>query len=169
MTRVFLIGYRGVGKTTVARLLAERLGWEWCDADEVLERAYGKTIRSIFETEGEPSFRDKESATLSELSLRQRCVIATGGGVILRPENRELLKRGAVVWLAAEPETAWQRMQTDSTTGERRPNLAQGGLAEVAELIARREPLYRECAGLTVDTTHVSPEAAAEVILRWLN
>lgn len=165
---LFLIGYRGTGKTTTARLLAPRLGWDWCDADAVLEERFGTSIRQIFAAEGEAGFRDKESAILSELAGRQRLVIATGGGVILRPENRARLRAGQVVWLKAAPEVLWRRMQQDVTTTERRPNLAGGGLVEIEELLAAREPHYRACAGLALDTATAAPEQVAETIAAWL-
>ena len=165
MTRLFLIGYRCVGKTTVTRLLAEQWGWDWIDADAELERIAGKSIRRVFDEEGEPSFRDRESAVLVALCERERLVIATGGGVVLRPENRERLKSGKVVWLSASADVIWRRMQTDATTGARRPNLAQGGLAEVESLLAAREPLYRSCADLRVETTDRSPEEIASAII----
>src|SRR5262245_46963407 len=101
LSRIFLIGYRGTGKSATARVLAELLGWWWCDADQLLEQRFAKTIRQIFDEEGEAGFRAKETAILDELSGRHQCVIATGGGVVLRPENRNRLKSGATVWLTA--------------------------------------------------------------------
>lgn len=166
---IYLIGYRGTGKTTVARLLAEHLGWSWCDADVVLEEQFGRTIREIFETEGEPGFRDKESQILAQLSVRDSQVIATGGGVVLRPENRLLLQQGRVIWLKANPATIWQRLQEDTSTAQRRPNLAQGGLAEVETLLRQREPLYQSCAELTVDTSGDSPQQVVARILQFLH
>ena len=166
---VFLIGYRCTGKTTVAKILAEKLGWSWCDADPVLEERAGKTIRQIFADEGESGFRDRETQTLRELAGRERHVIATGGGVILRPENRELLRTGKVVWLDAEPAVLWKRMQEDVTTAERRPNLSQGGLAEIEDLVRVRTPLYRETSHFSVNTANLSPEQVADAIRHWLN
>src|SRR4051794_32095094 len=97
---IFIVGYRGTGKTTVARLLAARLGWNWLDTDEVIESRASKTIREIFAADGETGFRDREAAILEELSQCQRCVIATGGGVVIRPDNRQRLREaGFVVWL----------------------------------------------------------------------
>src|SRR5689334_7067287 len=105
-TLLFLIGYRGSGKTTVGRLVADRLGWAFVDADSVLEERYGQTIREIFAAEGEAGFRDKEAAVLADLCRATDAVIATGGGIVLRAANRVLLKRhGLVVWLAADPPT----------------------------------------------------------------
>src|SRR5437667_12110745 len=81
---LFLIGYRGTGKTTVARILAEKIGWGWIDADAALEERYGRSIRRIFEEDGEAGFREKEMAILEELCRAHNHVIATGGGVVLR-------------------------------------------------------------------------------------
>lgn len=163
---IFLIGYRGAGKTTVARLVAERLGWTWIDADALLEERAGRTIRQIFATDGEKAFRDLESALLDELGRLQDHVIATGGGVPLREENRARLKTGTVVWLKAPAEVLWQRLQGDATTAERRPNLAQGGLAEIEELLRVRTPLYEACQNLTVDATQ-TPAEIAEAICKF--
>lgn len=165
---IFLIGYRGTGKSATACELAARLGWEWCDADQALEQRYGKSIRQIFDEEGERSFRDKESDILGELAQRQHCVIATGGGVVLRPENRAKLQAGVTVWLTANADVIWRRLQADATTADRRPNLAQGGLAEVEELLRGRLPLYQECAAARFDTASESPEQVAERIAAWL-
>lgn len=165
---LFLIGFRGSGKTTVARLLAERLGWQWLDADAVLEERYGRSIRQIFAEEGEPGFRDKEAAVLRDLCQLQRHVVATGGGVVLRPENRERMKNaGGIVWLTAAAAQLFQRTQADSSTSQRRPALTVGGIAEVEELLQRREPFYRECAHLALDTGDHTPEQVTEAILAW--
>jgi shikimate kinase len=166
---IFLIGPRGSGKSTVARLLAERLGWAWADADEALERCLGRSIHAIFEAEGEAGFRDRESALLPDLCSLGRHVIATGGGVVLRAANRELLRTsGWVVWLTADVDTLWRRTQADPSTAGRRPDLTVGGPEEVAEVLRLREPLYRACAHLAVDTAGRPPaEIAAEILTAW--
>jgi shikimate kinase len=161
--RIFLIGYRGTGKSTVARLLAPKLQLEAIDADHELERRAGKAIRRIFAEDGEPRFRELESTLLEEFGRRENVVIATGGGVVLRAENRTILRTGRVVWLTAPAEVLWRRMCGDESTRERRPDLAQGGLAEVEELLRIREPLYRECAELIVDA-ELAPESIVERI-----
>lgn len=171
MPPIILIGYRGTGKTTVGRLLAGRLGWAFADADEHTEAVAGKSIAAIFASEGEPGFRDREAATLRELCGRERLVLATGGGAVMRPANRDLLRgAGFVVWLAAPPETVWDRLRGDPTTAARRPNLTPaGGFDEVKSLIAARTPVYRELAHFTCDTDTASPEAVADAILTAWN
>lgn len=162
---LFLIGARGSGKSTVGRLLAERLGWSFADADECLEAAAGKSIAAIFSEEGETAFRDRESTVLAELCQRHNCVAATGGGVVLRPGNRDLLRCGFTAWLQVSPEAAFVRLQADPTTAARRPNLTPaGGLEELRTVIAAREPLYRACADFALDAAALSPEAAADAI-----
>lgn len=168
---IFLIGYRGTGKSTIGPLLAARLCWHFVDADVHTETVAGRSIADIFATEGEVGFRDRESATLSELASRSQQVIATGGGVILRAANRELLRNaGFVAWLSASPEAIWERLQSDPTTAARRPNLtALGGLEEVRSLLAAREPLYRKTANLEIRTEGQSPEAIADAIFTAWN
>jgi shikimate kinase len=166
--RIFLIGYRGTGKTSVAKLLAAKLGWTAIDADVVLEERAGKTIRQIFADDGEPAFRDLESAILADLAQREHVVISTGGGVVLRHENRERLKTGLTIWLMSDAESIWRRLQVDPTTSERRPNLTQGGLEEIVEMLAKREPLYRECADWSIDGTHLNSAQLADRIDEWL-
>lgn len=165
---LFLIGARGTGKTTTARLVADRIAWNWCDADALLEERAGKTIRQIFAEEGEASFRDRESALLQEVAAFQDSVVATGGGVVLRAENRALLGRGVVVWLSAPADVLWRRLQHDATTLERRPNLGEGGLAEVAEVVRARTPLYEACADWRIETDGLTPEEVAERIVAWI-
>src|SRR5438874_12765383 len=105
---VFLVGPRGSGKSTVAQLLAARLGWDWVDADAELEARCGRSIREVFAEEGEQGFRQHEAEVLAELGRRSNVVIATGGGAVLREDNRERLRRGGVVWLTARVDTLWQ-------------------------------------------------------------
>lgn len=162
-----LIGYRGTGKTTVAQELSRRLGWAWVDADVELEARAGRTIAQIFATDGEPVFRDLETQVLADLVQRERTVIAAGGGAILREENRRALRSGGkVVWLTASIATILDRVQGDCTTAERRPQLTTaGGEAEVRQLLAKREPLYRATADVSVPTDGRSPgEIAAEIV-----
>jgi shikimate kinase len=168
LQRIFLIGYRGTGKSTVGQLLADRLGWSFADCDDHIEAAANCSIASIFANEGEAGFREREARVLRDLGSRDRIVVATGGGVVLHPGNREYLSAsGFVVWLTATPETVWARLQLDPTTAARRPSLtALGGLDEVRSLMAAREPLYRSTAHFTTDANDPSPEAVVAAILK---
>ncbi len=146
-----LIGYRGTGKSSVGREMAALLGRSFIDADVALESRFHRSIRSIFETEGEKVFRDWEAVVLADFTAKPAGkVLATGGGVVLRESNRTALRRfGHVVWLRATPETIAGRLQHDVT----RPALtAAGTLGEIADVLAIREPLYREVADTVIDT-----------------
>jgi shikimate kinase len=168
---LILIGYRATGKTTVGRLLAARLGWTFIDVDDEIERQFGGSIAAVFAAEGESGFRNREAEAIRALCAQERSVIATGGGAILRPESRTLLRRsGRVVWLTASPETIWSRLQSDPVTTARRPNLTSlGGLAEVQALLEVRGPLYRETAHFVADADAPSPELVAAAILTGWN
>ena len=169
-TTIALIGYRGTGKTTVAQQLALRLGYDWVDADVEVELAAGKSIAEIFAESGEPAFRSLESKTLEQLVQRPRCVLALGGGVVLADANREQLKLCSdVVWLKASIKSIEGRLAGDQTTAQRRPNLTNhGGRNEIEALLAQREPIYRACATLEVDTDDRTPAEIAEHIVAEL-
>jgi len=165
-----LIGYRATGKTTLARLLADRLGCEWIDADVEIERRAAKSIARIFAEDGEPAFRDLEAQVIADLCRRPNLVLAAGGGAPLREESRRAMRAaGTVVWLTARPETILQRMSGDATTAARRPNLTdKNPLAEIVHLLGRREPVYRQTAHLVVDTEGRPPQDLAAEILSHL-
>ena len=162
-----LIGYRATGKTTLARLLAQRLGWDWIDADVEIERRAGKSIARVFAEDGEPAFRDLEAAVMAELCRRTRLVIAAGGGAPMRAETREAMRAGGkVIWLTARPETILSRMSGDATTAARRPALTdRTGLEEIVHLLAKREPIYRQAAHVEIHTEDKAPDLLAEEIL----
>ncbi len=151
---IFLIGYRGTGKTSVARELGNQLSYGWVDADDVVEQQAGKTVAAIFAEEGEEAFRDWETRALAALCGKRRTVLALGGGAVLREVNRRAIcAAGLVVWLTASVDTIVARLAADETTASRRPNLTSaGGRAEIEALLAIRTPLYRQCANLVVDT-----------------
>lgn len=167
---ITLIGYRGTGKSTLAAPLAQRLGWVWLDADVELERRAGRSISDIFATDGEPEFRRLERELLSELLKRDRLVLAAGGGAILNAATRSDMKSaGPVVWLQASAETIERRLAIDPTTGRSRPNLTStGGREEIERLLTIREPLYRECATMTLETDVTSTEPLVESIWQRL-
>jgi shikimate kinase len=151
---IFLIGYRGTGKSAVARYLAEKLEYDSIDADEEIERRAGKSIAAIFAENGEAAFRDLECRLVAELARVRRTVVALGGGAVLREANRSAIRAaGPVVWLTAPVEAIVARLAADPATSGRRPNLTKiGGRQEVETVLAERTPLYRECATLVVNT-----------------
>jgi shikimate kinase len=167
---ITLIGYRGTGKTTLAPRLASRLNFDWIDADVELENFTGRSIREIFATDGEPEFRRLERETLSRLLKRDRLVLAAGGGAILNEATRQDFRAaGPVVWLQATVEVIARRILREGATGHHRPNLtAAGGIDEIRTLVAKREPLYRECATITVLSEGTTIEALAQRILAQL-
>lgn len=165
---ICLIGYRACGKTTVARLLAERLGIESFDTDDVIVERALKPIARIFAEEGEPAFRSLESAVLAELLGRERVVLATGGGVPVREENRTLIRTSGafVVWLTARPETIARRIAADVHSRSTRPALTDlPPEDEIRALLTRRDPFYRELADLTLETDDVGPDELVRLIL----
>ena len=154
----------------MARLLAEKLSLDWIDADVEIERRAGKLIAEIFSDEGETAFRDLESQTIADLASRGKLVVAAGGGAVMREENRAALAAAnAIVWLKADAETILRRMSGDATSAARRPNLtATGGIDEICELLAAREPIYRQCATCQVDTVGKTPTDVVDEILSYL-
>ena len=167
---VFLIGYRGTGKSTVASALADRLDYDWADADAVIEERAGKSIAAIFADDGEPVFRVVEAKVVAELARRRRTVAALGGGAVLLDGNRAVIRAaGPVVWLTASVDTILDRIAADQSTCSRRPQLtATGGREEVEALLLVRTPLYSECATLVVDTEAKSAAEVADVIVAQL-
>lgn len=165
-SRIALVGLPGSGKTSVARHLAGRIGWRFVDADHEIESRTGTTIANIFAIEGEQGFRDREERMLDELTQLSGVVLATGGGAVLRPANRERLKaRAVVVYLRASPDDLALRLRKDRS----RP-LLQGTdpRVKLRELFAQRDPLYREVAQFTVDTGRPHAAALATVIVSQL-
>ena len=167
---IFLIGYRGTGKTTLGRRLAARLGYDSIDADDQIEQRAGQTIAQIFATEGAEAFRELESQVVAELCERRSVVVALGGGAVLREGNRAAIESvGPVVWLTASVEAIHQRVAADEATGSRRPNLTNmDSRSEIEALLAERTPIYRECATFEVDTEGKTPDAIVDEIVRRL-
>src|SRR5215203_3700165 len=145
---VVLLGYRGSGKTTLGRKLADRLWIKFVDTDDLVVAAAGKTIREIFESDGEAWFRELEVEAVRDACSREDHVIALGGGAVLREANRTLLKSLASsrLYLRCEPEELLKRTEADPATAANRPSLTGlgGSLQEIQSLLKIREPLYRE-------------------------
>ncbi len=147
---VFLVGLMGAGKTSVGKMLAKRLGKTFHDSDHVIESRTGVKIPVIFEIEGEPGFRAREAAVIDELTALDNIVLATGGGAVLSPANRQALRdRGTVVYLRASVDELWNRTRHDRN----RPLLQTADpRARLAQLHEQRDPLYREVAHIVLDT-----------------
>ncbi len=161
---IALIGYRGTGKSEVGKLVAARLGLAYIGMDAAIVERAGMSIPEIVAEHGWPYFRDMESTEARELAVRDNLVIDTGGGVIERPENVEVLQRNALIfWLKASVATIVSRIQGDTE----RPALTSGKsfTEEVAEVLERRTPLYRSAARYEIDTDPLTPEQVADRII----
>ena len=161
---IVLIGFMGAGKSSVGRTLARTTGLPRFDTDEMIVARFGLTVAEIFEKHGEEEFREAETEALRELAGQGAAIVVTGGGMVLRPENRQLLRAlGFVIHLWADEETLFSRISRRST----RPLLkTENPHATVAELLRKRLPLYREVADAEVDTTPLSHDEVAERILQ---
>jgi shikimate kinase len=161
---IALVGFMGTGKSTVGRHVAEELHFTFIDTDELIERAAGKPITRIFSEDGEPAFRQLESAVVHQLESREKCVIATGGGLIMNPTNLESLKRHALVaCLWASPDAIWQRTRHQT----HRPLLnCEDPLAKIRSLLASREPFYRQ-ADVLVNTEFRSIRDVAHQVVHY--
>jgi shikimate kinase len=164
---IYLVGMPGAGKTTIGRQLARRMHRSFVDADHEIEVRTGVRIPLIFDIEGEQGFRDRESKVLAELGSRSDQVVATGGGAILRPENRAALKQGGVVvYLHATPHLLFERTRLDHN----RPLLQVADpMKKIEELFAQRDPLYREVADIIVNSLGGSISHLVKQIERELN
>ena len=162
---IILTGYMGCGKTTVGKLIASLAGYAFADTDEMIEKQEGKSISNIFAKDGEAAFRKMETALLAKMidEKTDRCVIATGGGMPMREENRCLLGRlGTVAYLRVKPETVYERIKDDDT----RPLLqCENPPERIREMIGIRGSAY-ETADLIIDADGLTPKEAAEIIIR---
>lgn len=162
MKNIVLIGMMGCGKSTIGKLLAERLGRELVDTDALIEAREGRSIPDIFAQEGEGYFRDQELGVSEELARRRDLIIACGGGLPLKPDCIGSLKySGTVVWLRRDPAQAYDAMDISG-----RP-LAQQGREAFLARFAQREPIYRQWADLIVEDFS-SPEATLNAVLEGI-
>lgn len=161
------IGLPGSGKSTIGRLLAVRLGFDFFDSDSVIEQRLGCSIRNFFEQEGEPAFREIEQTVIESLTQKSNCVLATGGGVVLKLANRDVLRsRCQTVYLHSPPEEVFRRLRYDRN----RPLLQVANpLHRLEDLYRERDPLYRETAKLIVETGRPTVSAVVNSIAMQLN
>ncbi|QAR34280.1 shikimate kinase [Geovibrio thiophilus] len=162
---IYLIGFMGTGKSTVGRLVAQKLGMEFCDTDAMVEEKSGMTISQIFDEMDEDAFRGMETDVLKEITERKNLVVSTGGGIVVTRGNMELMRSaGSLITLMASPEQIFDRIKDDKG----RPLLQVANpLDEIKQLIYDRAPFYinTDC---IVETTELSPEDAAEEIIRFV-
>jgi shikimate kinase len=163
-----LIGYRCCGKTSVGNLLADRMSCNFADTDKIIETRCKAVIEKIVAEKGWDFFRQMETRVLKELVHQKNQVIATGGGMVMAPENQAVMKRyGFVVWLTADVRTIVQRLGADLQNQASRPRFTTRSLfSETRDILARRIPIYEKLACMTVDTTAYSPKDIAEMIKR---
>jgi shikimate kinase len=165
LVNLALIGFMGTGKTSVGRHVAEQLGFEFIDTDELIQTRTGRIIADIFAKEGEPAFRALEKQVVKELSIREKTLIATGGGLPTNEENLTALKSFAlVICLWASPEKIWERVRNQS----HRPLLHDADpQKKIRELLAVREPFYRQADVLINTDLRSVREAAQQIVLQY--
>jgi shikimate kinase len=163
---ISLIGLPGSGKSTVGRQLSRRLQLPFLDSDHIIEERLGCSIRDYFKREGEAGFRDVEAAVIDELTLLANGVLSTGGGSVLRPDNRQhLCERGHVVYLRSSPDELFRRLRHDVN----RPLLQVADpLSRLRELYTVRDPLYRETAHFVIETGRPSVSTLVNMIVMQL-
>ncbi len=159
-----LVGLPGSGKSTVGRQLARRLELPFVDADHVIEQRLGCSIREFFEREGEARFRDLETEVLDDITRQATGVLSTGGGVVLRPRNRDILRqRAQVFYLRTTPEEIYRRLRHDKV----RPLLqVVDPMARLRDLLAQRDPLYRDVAHHIIESPKPTIAGLVQQILR---
>lgn len=165
-TNVFLVGPMGAGKSTIGRLLAAELNLRFRDSDRVIEERTGADIPWIFDMEGEEGFRERETSVLQELATENESVIATGGGIVLREQNRILMRSsGYVCYLTASIDQLVERTARD----KKRPLLqVENPRQKIIDLLALRDPIYRDAADFIVNTDRRSPKAVAQEIASFV-
>jgi shikimate kinase len=164
---IYLVGLMGAGKTTVGRSLAKRLDVRFIDTDKEIELRTGVSIPTIFEIEGEEGFRKREANMIAETAAEKACVVATGGGSVLRGENRDAMRAsGFVVYLNVPPQMLWERTRYDKN----RPLLQVADpLSRLSQLFIARDPLYRDAANFVMDSGGMSVQEVLQYLLKELS
>lgn len=167
---LILIGYRGCGKSSVGRLVAQRLGWPFADTDERVEQLAGRCVRDIFRTDGEAAFRRMESRVLQEVLSAGHQVVSVGGGAVLVAANRRLIRSaGLCIWLQASAAELERRLAADPRSAELRPALTdEDPRAEIERLLALRAPLYADAADERIGTDGRSLAQVADQLVAML-
>jgi len=166
-TSIVLIGFMGVGKTAVGKVLAEKLGRKFVELDSLIEHKAGKSIPDIFQQDGEVAFRELEIEVTKQVSTDKNLVIACGGGIVLNKINIDRLRQQSrIVYLTASPEVILKRVSGD---GDERPLLKAANKAlNIRELLGFRKPFYERAAGITIDTSKLDTDSIVEQIMNKL-
>lgn len=166
MTGIILIGFMGAGKTTIGQLLSTETGMEHSDFDAKIVEEIGMSIQEYFDLYGEDAFREKETEMLRRLSSNNK-IVSTGGGIVMRPENRDLLKQlSPVVYLKTQPDSFLSRLKED--TINIRPLVVSKSSEEIREIFEPRIPLYEESASIVIETDNKKPEEIVREILNCI-
>ena len=163
---IYLIGYRGTGKTTLGRALSRKFRRKFVDLDLLIEEREGRKIEEIFAKDGEKYFRDIEHKVLSEIARQSDLIVSTGGGIVILPENREIIKStGITIYLTADDKTIYKRIKNDKN---RPPLTSKPPLEEVHHLLSIRKPFYEELADITIDTSVSNIEDCSKKIIEFI-
>lgn len=167
---IVLIGYRGTGKSAVGKILAERLKLPFCDTDERVEEAAGKTIRELVAEYGWENFREREREVIRETAAMERSVIATGGGAVLDEGNAGVLKKhGVMIWLMADVATIVGRIHGDGKSDKQRPAFSDNDIVqETTDVLTKRMPVYARLADFSIDTADKNVNEIADIICQFL-
>lgn len=165
---IVLIGYRCSGKTSVGKIIAEKMNRIFVDTDKMIEEKTGSSIEEIVSREGWEYFRDIEKVVVEEVSSKNNLVIATGGGIVMKEDNMENLKeKGFIVWLKGDADILSERMEKDHGKGIRRPSLTgENPAAEIRRVLEIRDTLYEKAGDFIVDTNRISFQEVAELIIK---
>ncbi len=162
--KIVLIGYRTSGKSTLGQLLSQALCMPYLDIDRGIEVNVGQTLTDCFLAIGDEAFRKLEAEVVAEMCAGDNCIIAFGAGSLKFPTSQQAAQRDSlVIYLQVPIPELWRRFQTDPATADTRPNLAGGGIGEIEEMMAQREPVYLACADLVVDGTRPPAELVSEI------
>ncbi len=165
VSKIILVGMMGAGKTTIGKLLSNKLGYEFVDLDKIIEEKSGVKINTIFEIEGEVGFREREFQVLRDSIKKEKVIISTGGGIVTNEKSRtQLIKHNVfIIYLKANLETLFSRLKNDNS----RPILNVDNKKQVIErILHERELLYQDLADMTVDTTHMKTIDVVKLIIK---
>ena len=168
VSKIILVGMMGAGKTTIGKLLSNKLGYDFVDLDKIIEEKSGVKINTIFEIEGEAGFREREFQVLRDSIEKEKVIISTGGGIVTNEKSRtHLIKHNVfIIYLKANLETLFSRLKNDNS----RPILNVDNKEQVIEsILHEREPQYQDLADMTVDTTHMKTNDVVKLIIKKMD